>query len=517
VAWLYSFESKEIQKYIMRSDKLKDMVGGSELINQLCDSYLPAALKSMNVANRCDIIAKAAGWARISFAEKQDAELLFSAWPFLVARFAPGLQVIQSLQEIHDGGLPAAIKVSADQLRYARNLVSVSLPEISPLVERNPRTGLAAVAYDERDSYLDRQSIRKRHYTDNASLVGKITGAEAQKKLWPGTMEDIAGDQQSYIAIIHADGNDLGKSLIALGQYLEKHRDKAADIYRGFSNAIEESTVEAVKRAFNLVIDKDFAERKAEFFAARPIVLGGDDLTIIIRADMAFEFTVQFLEQFEICSAAAVSKYLGAFNVSGLPGKLTACAGITLVKSSFPFSQGYELAESLCSYTKKIAKEKSTADGYVPSSFTFHKVTNSLADDYEAVVANEMTVQHGETAKSLSFGPYSVGLSDNLLPRYSDMVELVRVLADFPSGTIRTWISTLYADLNQAAAEFERLLQIAGKEKAAKLKDALTALTGETTDPLWSSTGATPLRDAHEMKGIFRRDVFEKGENNAKR
>jgi len=30
------------------------------------------------------------------------------------------------------------------------------------------------------------------------------------------------------------------------------------------------------------------------------VVLGGDDLTVIIRADLALEFTAQFLEKFGV-------------------------------------------------------------------------------------------------------------------------------------------------------------------------------------------------------------------------
>jgi hypothetical protein len=39
-SFLYSFEAKEIQKFIMRGDKLREMVGGSELVNQLCGEFL---------------------------------------------------------------------------------------------------------------------------------------------------------------------------------------------------------------------------------------------------------------------------------------------------------------------------------------------------------------------------------------------------------------------------------------------------------------------------------------------
>jgi hypothetical protein len=127
MAWLYSFESKEIQKFIMRSDKLRDMVGGSELINQLCVDYLPATLNMLGIQkSKQFIIAKAAGWARIVFNDHADAQKLYKTWPLLVDRFAPGLQIVQSIVEI-SSGLPDAISQGSKVLRARRNYVASAL------------------------------------------------------------------------------------------------------------------------------------------------------------------------------------------------------------------------------------------------------------------------------------------------------------------------------------------------------------------------------------------------------
>ena len=502
MAWLYSFESKEIQKFIMRSDKLRDMVGGSELINQLCDDYLLASLKGLGIdSSKQSIIAQAAGWARIVFDERMDAEKIYKAWPLLVNRFAPGLQMIQSMVEIVNG-LPEAINECSKELRARRNSFSATLPEVGPLVERAPRTGLPAVGIDKKDkkdNYFDRQSERKQAYADSYSLIDKLTGGETKKAVWPNDIAKISGRERSYVAIVHADGNDLGKCLIEIGGYLKKQPEAAGKIYAGFSRAIDEATVHAAQAAYRQVLQKDCEENKRDFIAARPIVLGGDDLTIIVRADLAVAFTETFLAEFEACSEKALSKHLGCFALPQIPKRLTACAGIAFVKQSFPFSSGYELAESLCSYTKKAAKLQKSEQGETPASFAFHKVATSLTDSYDEVVENELS----HDGHVLAFAPYCIGSGNNHLPKLNDLKELIKVLGELPSGTVRTLISTIYSDLSKAENEFNRILQIAGKKKKELLVNALSNLTENKGNPLWDARQRTPLKDAYDLRELM--------------
>lgn len=501
MAWLYAFEAKEIQKFIMRGDKLREMVGGSELINRLCGDFLNQTLGSLQKdVKSYVIIAQAAGWARIRFDSLDDATKFSSIWPLLVNRFAPGIQVIQSVAPIADDNLPNAIEQGAKLLLAERNKVRSILPEIGPLVERAPRTGLAAV---EKNEFLDGQSARKLKFKDSTTLIQKITGEDAVKSLWPEEIDKIAGNESSYVAIIHADGNDLGKCLIKIGHYVKDHAGKAADIYAGFSRAIEEATTSAAQKACKEMLLKDFADHKREFVAARPIVLGGDDLTIIVRANLAFDFAAIFLEEFELSSTRALQKHLG--NVSkNLPDKLTACAGMAFVKKTFPFAQGYELAESLCSHTKKIAKQtRTTENDPVPSSFAFHRVTTSMTESYETVIDNELTARHGAQSVILCQGPYGIGKHADLLPTYENLKKLVTALDLIPSGSVRSLLSTIHADLTRSQTDFNRVLQVADEKCGTEFKKALLALTGNDVEPLWSSGRKTPLKDAYEMRELL--------------
>jgi len=57
MSWYYTFEAKEIQSFILQSDKLREMVGGSELVSRLCGSFLHDALKALGVHNPEQIIS----------------------------------------------------------------------------------------------------------------------------------------------------------------------------------------------------------------------------------------------------------------------------------------------------------------------------------------------------------------------------------------------------------------------------------------------------------------------------
>ena len=400
--WLYTFAAKEIQKYILAGNKLKDMLGGSELINQLCSDFLENSLKGLGISSdNYTVITEAAGWARLIFTNEDDAGKLYEVWPLLVDRYAPGLQVVQSLVKV-DKSITDAIDESEAQLRVERNFIQVSLPEVGPLIERNPRNGIAAVKFvkDADPELQDRQTVRKRQFISaKTTLIEKLSGiaeGTSEKIKWPDEMDYIAGADGQYLAVVHADGNDLGKIIIQLQDFVRDKPDHVLRIFKKFSEAIESATEKAAQTAYKNVLEPDFEERKKAskdwskvYIAARPIVLGGDDITIILRSDLALEFTEVFLETFEDSSKQALGEFHDNFGIPGLPQKLTACAGIAFVKKSYPFSSAYDLAESLCFYSKKVAKERKV-QGYVPSSFSFHRVTGSIAGDYEDIKRSEL-------------------------------------------------------------------------------------------------------------------------------
>jgi hypothetical protein len=173
--------------------------------------------------------------------------------------------------------------------------------------------------------------------------------------------EDIAGVNGSFLGVFHIDGNSIGR---LLPEY------KTPSLMTEFSNKMSAVAFFAVWTA----CENTFAHRinKGEFNVAqkiilpiRPVVVGGDDVTAIIRADLALNFIKYYCLSFEFASKILLGQ------------TLTASAGLAFVRTNHPFSNAEELAERLCKKSKKAWK--STSHLTSPSLISFQKVTQSLA------------------------------------------------------------------------------------------------------------------------------------------
>ncbi len=331
----------------------------------------------------------------------------------------------------------------------------------------------------------------------------------AAADLWPENLEEITGDEKAYLAVVHADGNGLGETIIRLKSFIASRPEMAGEVFSRFSRAIEDANKEAVATAYREVLEKDFRDNKRTRIPARPIVFGGDDLTIIVRADLAFEFTRVFLEAFETTSERSLRDRLGEYAIAGLPQRLTACAGVSFTKKNYPFVHAYELSESLCAYAKGAGRKvRERNDGLLPSAFAFHKVTTSMAGDYRDIQEQELTGSdpQGRPVR-LWMGPFGVGSHTQGLAAYQDLKELAQILESFPGGGVRTLIGTLYAGRTEARQDFSRLLQVARARDGglpARLKTALQKLTGNEKDALWNEKGHTPLLEAYRLLELQR-------------
>jgi hypothetical protein len=501
---LYGFSAREIQKFILRSDKLREMAGGSELVNRLCGEYLEAGLSGLGIpANAVDPVTQAAGWARLVFHDSRAAEVFHQVWPLFVDRFAPGLQVDQAYVPFAADGWVEASERLEEALRGERNRGQAVLPEAGPLVGRSPRTGLPSVEYDDRTKqWVDRETVRKLAVSEDAcGLLEKLEG-DARQEHWPLDMSEIATSEKSYIAVIHADGNSLGRVVALLNDSLQGGTADGLAVFKGFSTAVEEATRRAARKAFGETVRPHAAldENGKPVIPLRPIVLGGDDLTVIVRAQLAFAFCEEFLKRFEEESEAALRTHLGGFQVRGLPRRLTASAGVAFVKKAYPFSRGYDLAESLCRDAKQVVRERARSASPElqsgQSCVAFHKVTTSIAGDYSKVRESELTSRDGGVR--LWLGPYGVGPNAPSLPAFAELKRLASSLRELPAGPLHALVSKLYENPRESQASLERMKEVIGetaegKTRFAKFMEPMKVLTGGS---ILDAAGHCPLLEA---------------------
>jgi hypothetical protein len=460
--YLFGASVQGIQGFIFKTNKLAEIIGASELIEQLCTSLFEKSVPDFKKEN---LIMGAAGNVKYVFDNQVDCEKVVRNFPKSAMEHAPGVTVSQAVINLENTNLPSAIDLLEKKLKTQRNISQRPIEMGFMGLERARRTG--GVAFTQRKNrkgsfeVICESTNRKRNAIDSQkekgndkskeSLFKKISGLEVKNREIAFDISDITkSGKNSWIAVIHADGNGLGSVIQNVGETLMKESKFSA-----FSNAIETATKNAVQKAFKDVVSKDYDPRYR--YPIRPVVLGGDDLTVIIRADLALEFTKVFLQEFEITSREEFE----ALGLAGYEKGITACAGIAYVKESYPLHYALNLAEELCGDAKKKVKASDCENKYgnIPkSSLAFYKVQDSFVAELKELKERTLTTPTG-----LDFyaGPYLMNEVDQLKNKLDIISKEAESSAKSKAvGKLRQIVSEYYKDDATAFFMLERMKEI---------------------------------------------------------
>lgn len=496
IHYLYGAAVQGIQNFIFQTNELKDIVGASELVDSICTIDFDAFGNS----NDENSIVRAAGNIKFIFDDKSKCEEAVRNFPKEIQEKAPGITISQAVVKFEGNDFGDAVETLEHRLIVQRNKPTRSATLGLMGIRRSRKTGLPAVKKNNENEYLDDATLKKRE--DRKSTTIKLCekafylSDEDRKKYLNKDRVAINIDDitkfNDWIAIIHADGNGLGKILQKVG--------KKNDEFRLFSRNLDKATRIAARRAFEAVKD-NFDPVKGKI-PIRPVVLSGDDLTVIIRADLAIDYTKAFLEAFEEETGKddCLGKILKDNKVFKSSNKLTACAGIAFIKSSYPFYYGYELAETLCGRAKKYAK--SINENLAPSCLMFHKVQDSFVEDYDQIVKRELTPSNNH---SFEFGPYFIH-GQNGYWTVQDLLDSTHLLNDEDGNIVksylRKWMSIMHKQENGAerAKQYKQrmLAMLDGKLKLKSLVDEITKsdnLNNKEKSDLESKNAKYPVYD----------------------
>ena len=448
--YLYGAAVQGIQDFIFKTNELKHVVGASELVEQICTSAFD------KFAVNGESVVRAAGNIKFIFDNEEDCRKAVREFPKTVMSMAPGVTISQAVVLMENDFGKAIDDVEA-LLKVQRNKPARSVTTGLIGVKRANNTGLPVVKIG---GFKDESTIQKELFQDVKGLCENSFGKEAiSAKEVAYNISDMT-DRNDWIAVIHADGNGLGKVVQVVG--------KQKDVFRAFSQKLDTATKEAANIAFDAVASKF---TKKNIIPIRPVVLSGDDMTVIIRGDLAIDYANAFITAFEDATKTHLGNILREQHVFAEDKDyLTACAGIAFIKSSYPFYYGYQLAEDLCAQAKKDTKAIYGAETNClpPSCLMFHKIQDSFVVDYKDIVERELTAKDG-----LSFmaGPYYIK-PQNMKNTVEDLISASKLLNSengdgIKSGT-RNWISLRLEDKNKADQRKDRMLQIFNDEKAIK-------------------------------------------------
>lgn len=494
--FVYAFEAKDIQEYILERTRLAEMMGASAMIDTLCNEVLDACLDALELEESkqdFQTARRGGGGFTLVFTDQAKALALRDLISLVLPQFAPDLPFVHAVAEHAD--LEPAIKAALDQLPIMQQQTRPPRPIATPLIQRAPRTGLPA--WGQFPSFdgeaVDRAALAKRRFREDR--LGRKFLDDANYS-WPKNLnpddpkarEDTLfpfENDNHRVAVVHIDGNGFGQALTDVRQAAQSRPDWVAVEY-AFSRLVDEMGCEAVELATLQILESKAEQTPSgvSVMPARPLVLGGDDLTIILRADVALDFVASYIREFESVSEKKIKDFSREYGVRLPNTRMTACAGIAFIGAKRPFDRAYHLAEALCAEAKRAstqARDSVGCTGISPSFLAFGDSTASLSRDEDILVHSPRGARLSGTAYQLGDSPTSG------CPSFEGLTALKKLFADNPQRLARSALNDIIGHLrhdeDEAQRRWQRWLDVMERRGAqdlvGKLKQHLAGVAPE--------------------------------------
>ena len=415
--YAYLFECKGIQRYVFGAGRLRQVIGASDLVTNVARSdgedMLAGALEATD--NTSATPSRRAGSAFCLHSRDGESLARFRRlWRLAFGVRHPGLEFV-------DDAMAAERRAYGGRTAVRENSAAFLPPTGHPFVRPNPRTGLPAVAELRGDENELLDAVGAPQYCRSVELADDSGRDSLAGRFLP---EDSAGGGSFYrfprhfeaaedtpenpafpfkgsdrrIGFVHADISGLGE----IFRGVKENARGPEDVF-DVAKSIEEALTAAARAACGEVL---LGEARDGVVPARPVLLGGDDATVIVRADLAVAFAERFLRAVEDKTGAAFSDSSRRYR---LPAHLSACAGVAVVSAGHPFQAAARLAEGLCESAKRKAKANGGAP--YPSFLEFAVSTSTIDETFDSWRKREQTIAKGEPGATLkaAAGPRRVG------------------------------------------------------------------------------------------------------------
>jgi hypothetical protein len=383
-----------IQPYIFGSNRLRENIGASYLVSQATDNWAREALEKLKDQIKQEVYAfnpeqhqpeakphieddglaaelvyAGGGNTVLLFSNKQYALQFTQILSKRILKEAPGINLMAVHKEF-DWDTQSLYDVVQDLMKNDLDAKKRSRMPSAPLLGLGVTatcrsTQLVAVGmsdkFEDDEPYLISREIQKKLDAvrfANRQLRERLLNTTSEIYDFPlrtDYMGRSEGDS-SYVAVIHADGNSMGKRFQKFGKD-KCNRDYIIDM-RKLSHSVNQAGITALKNVVEILVKsievnkegkrkvKGQFEIKDNYLPFRPLVYGGDDVTFVCDGRLGLELATIYLKELEKQQIA--------------DGKsIKACAGICVVKTHYPFARAYELSEDLCRKAKGFVKDES--------------------------------------------------------------------------------------------------------------------------------------------------------------
>ena len=396
--YLLAAEADKIQDFIFRSSRLREVVGGSQLLTRFCEEVPSHLLKHIGDNCKADIIVSDGGSFRILF-DNEGIAKEFGNYLRETYRVATGCSLTVAepvkIDDPIDKNFASAIDYAHSKLREEkRKSRSWTSEEHMPFMAicTSCGIGLAVNIYkeeyqDEKVKYLCQPCLNKnlesrygrsKFLEKFYNLIAEEEKMPLEQYSWPGLnvsssptekdpTEEVADyDPNRYVAYLVADGNDMGE-VFGKCQNRDKLAKLSCKLDLAIRRALAEPTMEIMK--YNQL------DNRTNFIPVLPLILGGDELFALIPAPWALDFALSFCRAYE----QEMRKVYGDKDIDleqHVP-QPTISAAIVICKNKHPYTLAYETAKANLNLAKQLYRIISLYENKYYSVINFNVLVGS--------------------------------------------------------------------------------------------------------------------------------------------
>ena len=505
-------DTVSIQKYIFASSRLKENIGASYIVNRIYADELAISLQEVfggeadinewrehldkvKIAEseeiRYEVAYIGGGNALLLFRNADDAKRLVQHWSKRLLKTAPGIRTAVAIGNINLHHFREDLSSLYHMLIENKNkcFPNTTLHRYGITAE-DPANGLSAEIfheeYGERAGYISSVSKTKLDAADAAQrqMEGKFRDILSNKFTFTREIAKL-GQQKgdSYIAIVHIDGNNIGE-LFQNCKTLSERRILSKTMSMLMEKAFSKLLQEIIIHHMPYLLQENSGFRITQsnegktILPIRPLVLGGDDMTFVTDGRLGLYFAQKIIEYLKEESMNCPDFF---------PKPFSACAGVVLTRTKYPFFRGYELAEELCGSAKQCAREEPDS-----SWLDFHLAYGGFSGEFDAMRERHYTLDGGE---KLYFGPYIIDHS----PREKSIKNLKKGIRHFR----KNWPHSKVKELRSMLASGKDMTTAFIKDQQVK-GGTLPSLEGPVDYTLsgWENN-TTPYFDMIELLDFY--------------
>lgn len=418
------YDVRGIQDYIFRTNKVKEIVGASLIVDNLVISEFKKAIKDNTSINENEVVLNWGDKAPLQFEDNETikVEVLYYGGGNLVVLFrnedlAKNVSITMSkniLRNAYGLSLNYTFVSKTENYQEDWRALKLKLSEIKATTPLNKPMGILPIVQYDRVTGLPlskQMSEGDRTVKVTYEAYQKINKYNSDKNDTPYVKEFDkmrANESEGLIAIVHIDGNSMGQNIGKLMQNAKTYKE-ATRIMRGIScnihQVFEKEAIEKVISKMNDICKKHGISNliKDGKYPFRKIISAGDDITFVCNARISLDIVKEYIESIK-CGYMYEKQY-----------PFSACAGIAIVHSHFPFYKGYEIAEECCQNAKKRAKsEKGMVNGKIGNFVDFQYCYAGITSDLESIRKNKYINIEGYSLLKRPYGIFSEEEKKNL-------------------------------------------------------------------------------------------------------